>query len=297
MEAKKTLISKAVIPAAGLGTRFLPATKSQPKEMLPVVDKPAIQYVIEEAIANGLTDILLITGRGKRSIEDHFDRSLELEQLLEAAGKHEELAEIRKIASLAVLHYVRQGEPLGLGDAIARAAGHVGSDPFVVLLADDLMEPGSPLLSKMLDAYAATSASILALMEVPPDQISSYGCAEVIEHEDGTVEVVSVVEKPRPEDAPSLLAITGRYLFTPHIFSAMARTHAGYGGEIQLTDGITQLLKSQRVFAVTFREGRYDIGDKVEYLRAVVQLALKREDLGPKLLPLLRDILKDEPTP
>ncbi len=296
MVQQKNPVSKAVIPAAGLGTRFLPATKSQPKEMLPVVDKPAIQYVVEEAIANGLTDILLITGRGKRSIEDHFDRSLELEQLLEAAGKEHELAEIRKIASLAVLHYVRQGEPKGLGDAIAHAEGHVGNDPFVVLLADDLMEPGSTLLSKMLEAHATTSASILALMEVPPEQISSYGCAEVVERDDGMLEVVSVVEKPRPKDAPSHLAITGRYLFTPHIFSALASIDAGYGGEIQLTDGIAELLKSQRVFAVTFQEGRYDIGDKVEYLRAVVELALKREDIGPALLPLLIDLLKEEPS-
>ncbi|MHB8189309.1 MAG: UTP--glucose-1-phosphate uridylyltransferase GalU [Ferrimicrobium sp.] len=285
-------VDKVVIPAAGLGTRFLPATKAQPKEMLPVVDKPAIQYVIEEAIRNNLTNILVITGRGKRSIEDHFDRSLELETLLASRGKNEELALVQRIASLGNLHYLRQGDPKGLGHAVLTAKQHIGSEPFVTMLADDIMADDSPLLAKMLNTFSQVSSSILSLMPVPIDQISLYGCAEVRPVGDGLVEVVSVVEKPQPQDAPSNLAITGRYLFTPTIFSALASTPPGFGGEIQLTDGIQRLLAREKVFGIIFEEGRYDIGDKLGYLRAVVELALARSDIGPRFQADLHSILE-----
>ena len=287
-------VTKVVIPAAGLGTRFLPATKAQPKEMLPVVDKPAIQYVIEEAIRNNLTNILVVTGRGKRSIEDHFDPSFELEQLLIESGRNADLELVRAISQLGTIHYIRQGRPLGLGHAVLAAKAHVGNEPFVTMLADDIMAEDSDLLSSMLDLHHRTGHSVLSLMEVPREQIRLYGCAEVITNPDGTIQVVSVVEKPEPDEAPSTLAITGRYLFTPEIFNAIEETPSGKNGEFQLTDAIARLGQSQPVLGVVFNRGRYDIGDKLEYLRAVVEIALGREDIGPAFAAELRTILARE---
>jgi UTP--glucose-1-phosphate uridylyltransferase len=283
-------VRKAVIPAAGLGTRFLPATKAQPKEMLPVVDRPAIQYVVEEAVRSGVDDILIITGRGKRSLEDHFDRSIELEVALEAAGKHVELAEVRGLADLAGIHYVRQGEALGLGHAVSVARKHVGDEPFVVMLGDDIMDERSTVLDEMIRVHGA---SVVALKSFPPDQISSYGCAaSEPTDEDRLVRLRGVVEKPRPEDAPSDLAVMGRYLFTADIFDALDRTKPGVGGEIQLTDAIAILLGEQPVYGFVFDEGRFDIGKKLDYLRATVELALDRADLGPDFAAFLADVVR-----
>jgi UTP--glucose-1-phosphate uridylyltransferase len=273
-------VRKAVIPAAGLGTRFLPATKAQPKEMLPLVDTPAIQYVLQEAVDAGCDDILIVTGRNKRAIEDHFDRNVELELELEQRGKTEELNEIRRLAELADVHYVRQGEPLGLGHAVSVARKHVGDEPFCVLLGDDLMD-GPSLLSGMIEAHGRLGRSVIALMEVPPEQISSYGCADAGLSADGNiVRIHGLVEKPAPHEAPSNLAIMGRYVFTPEIFESLERVTPGKGGEIQLTDAIVLLLERQEVFGFTFTEGRFDTGNKLDYLKAIVELGLRREDLG-----------------
>jgi len=287
-------VRKAVIPAAGMGTRFLPATKAQPKEMLPVVDRPSIQYVVEEAVAAGIDDILIITGRNKRSLEDHFDRNVELEYQLRDKGKTEDLAEIQALADLADIHYVRQGEPLGLGHAVSVAAKHVGDNPFVVLLGDDIMHKDSMLLRDMIANYEATGASTVALMEVPPSEISAYGCAAPEDRQGAICRIVDVVEKPKPEDAPSNLAIVGRYLFTPGIFDQFAQVTAGVGGEIQLTDAIALLLKDEPVMGLIFEEGRFDIGKKIDYLRATVELALERADLGPEFRTILADICRRE---
>ena len=274
-------VRKAVIPAAGLGTRFLPATKAQPKEMLPLVDKPAIQYVVEEAVSVGITDILVITGRGKRSLEDHFDRSFELEYYLEEGGKVAELEEMRRIAEMADIHYVRQGEPRGLGHAVLVAAEHVGNLPFAVLLGDDIMHPSAGVLAGMLATYDHYGHSVVALKEVPAADISSYGCAAIKPLEDNIVRVEDLVEKPAPEEAPSNLAVMGRYVFGPQIFDVLAETKPGRGGEIQLTDAIKALADQEPVYGWTFRNGRFDVGNKLDYLEATVELALEREDIGP----------------
>ena len=285
-------IRKAVIPAAGLGTRFLPATKAQPKEMLPLVDKPAIQHVVEEAVKAGLQDILIITGRGKRAIEDHFDRSFELEHYLAEAGKVEMLEEMRAIAEMAHIHYVRQGEPRGLGHAVAVAREHVGDEPFAVMLGDDIMTGDSTVLSDMVALHERYGRSVLALKEFPRNEISAYGCALPEAVDDSLVRVLDVVEKPRPEDAPSNLAVMGRYVFTPEIFDCLDRTQPGAGGEIQLTDAIALLLEQQTIYGFVFEEGRYDIGDKLDYLRATVELAIEREDLGPRFRTFLADLVQ-----
>ena len=274
-------VRKAVIPAAGLGTRFLPATKAQPKEMLPLVDKPAIQYVVEEAVSVGITDILVITGRGKRSLEDHFDRSFELEYYLEEGGKLAELAEMRRIAEMAEIHYVRQGEPRGLGHAVLVASEHVGDLPFAVLLGDDIMHPDAGVLAGMLGVYERYGHSVVALKEVPPEDISSYGCAAVTPLDDNIVRVEDLVEKPAEDEAPSNLAVMGRYVFGPAIFEVLAETKPGRGGEIQLTDAIKTLAEHEPVYGWTFRDGRFDVGNKLDYLEATVELALEREDIGP----------------
>jgi UTP--glucose-1-phosphate uridylyltransferase len=274
-------VLKAVIPAAGLGTRFLPATKAQPKEMLPLVDKPAIQYVVEEAVSVGITDILVITGRGKRSLEDHFDRSFELEYYLAAGGKEAELEEMRSIAEMANIHYVRQGEPRGLGHAVLVASEHVGNLPFAVLLGDDIMHPGAGILAGMLKTYEQYGHSVVALKEVPPRDISSYGCAAVKPLRDNLVQVEDLVEKPTPKEAPSNLAVMGRYVFGPEIFDVLAGTKPGRGGEIQLTDAIKALAEREPVYGWTFRDGRFDVGNKLDWLQATVELALEREDIGP----------------
>jgi UTP--glucose-1-phosphate uridylyltransferase len=287
-------VRKAVIPAAGLGTRFLPATKAQPKEMLPVVDRPSIQYVVEEAVAAGIDDILIITGRNKRSIENHFDRNTELEANLAEKGKTKDLDEIRRIADLAQIHYVRQGEPLGLGHAVSVARKHVGDNPFVVLLGDDIMHHDSLLLRDMIANYDRQRCSTVALMEVEPDEISSYGCAAVEERNGDLAKIVGVVEKPKQDEAPSNLAIVGRYLFTPAVFDMLDHVRPGVGGEIQLTDAIQLLLEVEPVMGLVFSEGRFDIGKKVDYLRATVELALEREDLGPEFRQILADIVRRE---
>jgi UTP--glucose-1-phosphate uridylyltransferase len=287
-------VRKAVIPAAGLGTRFLPATKAQPKEMLPVVDKPAIQYVVEEAVRAGVDDILIITGRGKRSLEDHFDRNVELELELEQRGKLEALKEVRALADLADFHYVRQGEALGLGHAVSVARKHVGDNPFVVLLGDDIMDERMPLLERMIETHERLGSSVIALMEV--DDPSPYGCARPEPAGENLVRILEIVEKPKAEDAPSNLAVMGRYVFTPEIFDALAQVEPGVGGEIQLTDGIALLLQQQDVYGYTFSEGRYDTGNKLDYLRATVELASRRDDLGPEFRAFLADFVRNNLT-
>jgi UTP--glucose-1-phosphate uridylyltransferase len=284
-------VRKAVIPAAGLGTRFLPATKAQPKEMLPVVDKPAIQYVVEEAVRAGIDDILIITGRGKRTLEDHFDRNVELEQELEQRGKLEALKEIRALADLADIHYVRQGEALGLGHAVSVARKHIGDNPFVVLLGDDIMDERMPLLENMIETHERLHRSVIALMEV--DDPSIYGCARCEDVGENVVRITEIVEKPKREAAPSNLAVMGRYVFTPDIFDALAQVQPGVGGELQLTDGIALLMRDQEVYGYTFSEGRYDTGNKLDYLRATVELAARRDDLGPAFREYLGAFVRD----
>jgi UTP--glucose-1-phosphate uridylyltransferase len=286
-------ITKAVIPAAGLGTRFLPATKAQPKEMLPIVDKPAIQYVVEEAVRAGIDDILIVTGRSKRAIEDHFDRNFELEYFLEDRGKTEELAEVRRLADLADIHYVRQGEPLGLGHAVSVARKHVGDDPFVVMLGDDIMDDDCTVLADMMKTHEETGASIIALSEFPIEEISSYGCVDPEFITEQLVRIGRIVEKPAPADAPSNLAVMGRYVFTPGIFDALSEIRPGVGGEIQLTDAIELLLHSETVHGWVFTEGRFDVGRKIDYLRATVELALVRSDLGDEFRDYLIDLVQN----
>jgi UTP--glucose-1-phosphate uridylyltransferase len=287
-------VRKAVIPAAGLGTRFLPASKATPKEMLPLVDKPAIQYVVEEAVRVGITDILIITGRGKRSLEDHFDRSFELEHELARHGKEDLLKQMEEIADLAEIHYVRQGEPKGLGHAVGVARHHVGDQPFVVMLGDDIMHERSPVLQEMLNGYERHGHSVVALKQVAPKDISSYGCAAVEPAEEGFMRITDIVEKPSPEEAPSNLAVMGRYLFTPDIFDAIEETPPGKGDEIQLTDAIKLLLNDRGVYGHPFEKGRYDVGNKLDYLRATVELALERDDLGPPFREYLQALLRGD---
>ena len=291
-------VTKAVIPAAGLGTRFLPATKATPKEMLPVVDKPAIQYVVEEAVAAGLSDILMITGRGKRALEDHFDRNYELEDTLQAKGDDDKLLLVREATDLATVHYVRQGEPRGLGHAVLCAAQHVGHEPFAVLLGDDLIDARDPLLSRMVEVQGRLGGSVIALIEVEPSQIQLYGCAAVeATDEDDVVRVTDLVEKPK-ENAPSNLAIIGRYVIAPEVFDVLRTTGPGAGGEIQLTDALRVLASRSGdggpVHGVLFRGRRYDTGDRAEYLRTVIRLAVERDDLGPELLEWLRGFIKQQ---
>jgi UTP--glucose-1-phosphate uridylyltransferase len=285
-------VRKAVIPAAGMGTRFLPATKSQPKEMLPIVDKPSIQYVVEEAARAGIDDVLVITGRGKRAIEDHFDRNFELEYYLEQDGKDDLLREVQATNDLADIHFIRQRDPLGLGHAVSVARDHTGSEPFAVLLGDDIMIDDSQLLRTMLDVHTMEGGTVLALMEVAPPDISAYGAASVEVVQPGLVRVRGVVEKPAPADAPSNLAVIGRYVFSPEIYDALDRTEPGVGGELQLTDAVAHLIGEYPVHGVVFSEGRYDIGQKLDFLRANVELALARPDLGPELADILATIVE-----
>jgi UTP--glucose-1-phosphate uridylyltransferase len=287
-------VRKAVIPAAGLGTRFLPATKAQPKEMLPVLDKPAIQYVVEEAVTAGITDILIITGRGKRAIGDHFDRAPELEAELEASGKEDALANVRSIADLANLHYIRQGEPKGLGHAVGMAAAFVSGEPFAVMLPDDIMCDEASLLKGMIDGFERHHGSVVAFHDVPRAEIKAYGCAdpEPTPVEDGLVRLRGIVEKPDPEDAPSTLAATGRYVFSPAIFDCIARVEPGKGGEIQLTDAIALLLEDEPVFGAVFEKGRFDVGKPIDHLKATVELAYDRPDLAPEFRAFLAEFVK-----
>jgi UTP--glucose-1-phosphate uridylyltransferase len=286
-------ITKAVIPAAGLGTRFLPATKAMPKEMLPVVDKPAIQYVVEEAVAAGLTDVLMITGRNKTALENHFDRIGELEATLLQKGDIERLRKVNYATDLAEVHYLRQGDPLGLGHAVLRAQMHVGDEPFAVLLGDDIIDDRDVLLARMIEEQASRNATIVALLEVDPKLTHLYGIATIEKtDDDDVVRITGLVEKPTTEEAPSNYAIIGRYVLRPEIFGILEHTPPGKGGEIQLTDALQTLAANPDiaggVYGVVFRGRRYDTGDRLDYIKAIVQLAVDRDDLGPDLRPWLK---------
>ncbi|NGN64374.1 UTP--glucose-1-phosphate uridylyltransferase GalU [Streptomyces sp. A7024] len=299
MTSPRPRITKAVIPAAGLGTRFLPATKATPKEMLPVVDKPAIQYVVEEAVSAGLPDVLMVTGRNKRPLEDHFDRNYELEEALRRKGDESRLAKVEESSELANIHYVRQGDPKGLGHAIAMAEPHVGDQPFAVLLGDDLIDPRDPLLKSMIDVQRRHGGSVIGLMEVDPSQIHLYGCAAVENNGDSDcVRITGLVEKPTAADAPSNLAIIGRYVLAPGVFDVLRRTPPGRGGEIQITDALQTLAADESidgpVHGVVFKGRRYDTGDRADYLRAIVRLACERDDLGPEFSTWLRKYVAEE---
>ncbi|MEU5420389.1 UTP--glucose-1-phosphate uridylyltransferase GalU [Streptomyces sp. NPDC001407] len=299
MTHSRSRISKAVIPAAGLGTRFLPATKATPKEMLPVVDKPAIQYVVEEAVLAGLSDVLMITGRNKRPLEDHFDRNYELEEALRRKGDESRLARVQESSDLATMHYVRQGDPRGLGHAVLCAAPHVGNEPFAVLLGDDLIDARDPLLSRMVDIQRKHGGSVIALMEVDPSQVHLYGCAAVKPTDvQDVVEITGLVEKPEPAEAPSNYAVIGRYVLDPAVFDVLRETEPGRGGEIQLTDALQALAAEPGlggpVHGVVFKGRRYDTGDRGDYLRAIVRLACEREDLGPDFRAWLRRYVTEE---
>lgn len=284
---------KVVIPAAGLGTRFLPATKAQPKEMLPVVDKPTIQYVVEEAVESGMTDIIVITGRGKRAIEDHFDRSYELEHRLSISGNTEGLDEIRSIASMADIFYIRQKEQLGLGHAILCAKKHVGREPFAVMLGDDIIVNDKPCMAQLLNAHEQMSgASVVGVETVPKSLISRYGVIEGDQKTDDVYLVRDLVEKPAPEDAPSDLAIIGRYIFEPQIFDYLESIDPGENGEYQLTDAMRILCKDRELYGLRFTGRRFDIGSKADWIRATVELGLERDDLAPELRPAIERIMR-----
>jgi UTP--glucose-1-phosphate uridylyltransferase len=288
-------VRKAVFPAAGMGTRFLPATKAMPKEMLPLVDKPLIQYAIEEAIQSDVHNILIVTGRGKSAIEDHFDVSFELEQMLESRGKKDVLAAVRSISDMIDVAYVRQKEALGLGHAVLRAKYVVGNEPFAVLLSDDVIDAEIPCLRQLLDVHEFYGASVVALMEVPKEQISAYGVvdAEPVEHKGGgnrLFRIRNMVEKPKADEAPSNLAIIGRYVLTPEIFTSIEAIGPGRGGEIQLTDALRHLLRSRPIYGFKFEGRRFDAGDKLGFLQATVEFALRRHDLGEEFREYLRTV-------
>lgn len=276
-----TKITKAVFPVAGMGTRFLPATKASPKEMLPIVDKPLIQYAVEEAVAAGITELIFVTGRSKRAIEDHFDKAYEMEAELEARGKTKMLELLRGIIPPSVTCvYIRQAEALGLGHAVLCAKQVVGNDPFAVLLADDLLDGEPPVLKQMVDLYAHYHSSVIGVQDVPREETSAYGIVDAKELENGIYKMNSIVEKPKPEEAPSTLGVVGRYILTPRIFSHLERVQAGAGGEIQLTDGIASLLKQEQVLAYAYKGIRYDCGSKIGYLKATIQFALKHPEVN-----------------
>ncbi len=272
-------VRKAVIPAAGLGTRFLPATKAQPKEMLPIVDKPTIQYIVEEAVASGIEEILIITGRNKRAIEDHFDKSVELEDELEHAHKKELLNLVKDVANMVDIYYIRQKEPKGLGDAIKHAKTFVGNEPFAVMLGDDVVDNEVPCLKQLITCYDQYKTSILGVQEVEESNVSKYGIVKGIEIEERLYKVSDMIEKPKIEEAPSNIAILGRYIITPDIFDILEVTKPGKGGEVQLTDALKELAKHEAVYAYCFEGKRYDVGDKLGFLKANIEFTLKRDDL------------------
>ncbi|WP_335870576.1 UTP--glucose-1-phosphate uridylyltransferase GalU [Bacillus sp. 2205SS5-2] len=288
-------VKKAIIPAAGLGTRFLPATKAQPKEMLPIVDKPTIQYIIEEAVSSGIEDILIVTGRGKRAIEDHFDKSLELEELLTMKEKYEELEQIKQITNLADIHYIRQKEPRGLGHAIWCARKFIGNDPFAVLLGDDIVVSEKPCLKQLIDEFEDKQASIIGVQEVLGKEISKYGVIDVegSESKGPLYKIKGLVEKPRYEDAPSNMAIMGRYVLTPEVLGILEDIEPGQGNEIQLTDALQELNRIQEVYGYSFEGKRYDIGNKYGFVQATVEFALMRNDLNGPLKSWLKDIISE----
>ena len=288
-------VRKAVFPAAGLGTRFLPATKAQPKEMLPLVDKPLIQYGVEEALHSGVQNIIIITGRGKSAIEDHFDVSFELENMLESRNKKDLLSVVRSVSDMINVCYLRQKEALGLGHAVLRARELVGEEPFAVVLADDVIDAETPCLRQLLDIYEFFAAPVLAVMEVPRDSLSSYGVvdAEPVSHNGGRdrlFRIRDMVEKPKPDEAPSNLAIIGRYVLTPEIFHSLGEVQPGSGGELQLTDALKHLLRTRAIYAYRFEGTRYDAGDKLGFLQATVEFALRRPDLGAQFRQYLKSL-------
>jgi len=289
------MIRKAVIPAAGFGTRFLPATKAQPKEMMPVIDTPVIQLVVEEAIGSGLDDIVMVTGRGKRAIEDHFDRSVELEMLLEKTGNEKLLKQIQDISELADIHYIRQKEMRGLGDAILRARMHIDEEPFVILLGDTVLRAEPPCAQQLIDLYNRVRRPIVAVEEAPMEKISRYGVIQGKQVEENLYLIESLVEKPKPEEAPSNLAISSRYLLTPDIFDLLEQVQPGKKGEIQLTDALNMLAQRQQIFAYKFNGKRHDIGNPLDYLKATVEFALRREDLAGDFRRYLRSLDLSDP--
>ena len=281
-------VRKAIIPAAGLGTRFLPATKAQPKEMLPIVDKPTIQYIIEEAVASGIEEILIITGRNKKSIEDHFDRSVELEMELEKAGKEEMFEMIKKISDMADIHYIRQKEPRGLGHAIYCAKSFVGDEPFAVMLGDDVVDSKVPCLKQLMNCFNEYQTTILGVQEVNANDVNKYGIVDGIYIEDRVYKVKELVEKPSLEEAPSNVAILGRYIITPQIFEILENTKPGKGNEIQLTDALQTLISNEAMYAYIFEGQRYDVGDKLGFLEATVEFALTKQGLRDKVIEYLK---------
>ena len=288
-------IRKAIIPAAGLGTRFLPATKAQPKEMLPIVDKPTIQYIVEEAIASGIESIIIITGRNKRSIEDHFDKSYELEAELERKQKHDILECVRKISNGADIHYIRQKEALGLGHAILRARSFIGHEPFAVLLGDDIVyNEGKPCLKQLIEAYEEYRTTILGVQQVPKEDVSKYGIVVTKPIEDQIYKVKDLVEKPKREDIHSNIAILGRYIITPSIFEHLEKVQPGAGGEIQLTDALKSLSREEAMYAYEFEGTRYDVGDKLGFIKATIEYALRREELAEDLIQYLYTLAENK---
>lgn len=290
MEASYMKVKKAVIPAAGLGTRFLPATKAQPKEMLPIVDKPAIQYIVEEILESGITDILIITGRNKRALEDHFDKSVELEYQLEEKEKHDLLEIVQGISKMVNIHYVRQKQANGLGHAINCAKTFIGNEPFAVLLPDDIIDSQKPCLKQLIEVYDEHACSVLGVQQVPKEEVNKYGIVDGKAINSSCYSVNNLVEKPPIEQAPSDIAIIGRYIITPEIFNILGHTKPGAGGEIQLTDALKELITTQKIIAYQFEGNRYDIGDKQGFLKATVEFALKREDLKEEFGQYLRDL-------
>ncbi|MCM3633974.1 UTP--glucose-1-phosphate uridylyltransferase GalU [Paenibacillus camelliae] len=286
-------IRKAIIPAAGLGTRFLPATKAQPKEMLPIVDKPTLQHIIEEAVESGIEEILIITGRNKKSIEDHFDKSVELELELEAKGKFDLLKEVRMISNMVNIHYIRQKEPKGLGHAIYCAKSFIGNEPFAVLLGDDIVHSDKPCLKQLIDVYEYYNSSVLGVQQVEIKDVHKYGIVDGQKVEPTVSRVNQLVEKPLTEEAPSNIAILGRYIITPEIFNILESTPPGANGEIQLTDALNQLSRSEAIYAYEFSGRRYDVGDKLGFLEATVEYALRRDELRGPFLEYLNNITKE----
>ncbi|CAM4523599.1 UTP--glucose-1-phosphate uridylyltransferase [Paenibacillus endophyticus] len=287
-------VRKAIIPAAGLGTRFLPATKAMPKEMLPIVDKPTIQYIVEEAVASGIEDIIIVTGKGKRAIEDHFDNSFELEQNLLEKGKLELLNEVQKSSKMVDIHYIRQKEAKGLGHAIWCARKFIGSEPFAVLLGDDIVQAEKPCLKQMIEQYDIYTSSIIGVQAVPGNEVSRYGIVDGREIHNRLFSVNNLVEKPKKEDAPSNIAIMGRYILSPRIFEILEKQRPGAGGEIQLTDAIAELNRTEAVFAYDFEGTRYDVGEKIGFIKTQLEFALQREDLRDELMEYLKQLLNKD---
>lgn len=285
-------VRKAIIPAAGLGTRFLPATKAMPKEMLPIVDKPTIQYIVEEAIASGIEDIIIVTGKGKRAIEDHFDNAFELEQNLIQKGKYDLLEKVKEPSKVDI-HYIRQKEPKGLGHAVWCARNFIGDEPFAVLLGDDIVQAETPCLKQLIDQYEQTLSSVIGVKRVPDNETHRYGIIDPIEQHGRRYQVRQFVEKPAPGTAPSNLAIIGRYILTPEIFLFLEKQEAGAGGEIQLTDAIQKLNEIQRVFAYEFEGKRYDVGEKIGFIKTTIEFALQRDELREDLIQFMKKILND----